>query len=212
MKPGVSLETVSSFPIARANWDARSTTSGEVCNAAMISTSFITFHNRVSVVPEEEGRRTGTGLKKCSPTTRAAEARTISRLVSLAGMAAAAIEVREMEDVLEARIAEGGQKVARLAKILRLSGKDSETAYDTSSGMTWSVVRRTSTTRSTELNASGPSTATIRARASTDSCSVSLPFLTSLAKRVSRKARPLDTTAGELSATRTFTLAVLAAT
>lgn len=44
-------------------------------------------------------------------------------------MAAAAILVREMEEVLLARIAVGEQNVAKSAKIFCFSASDSDTAY-----------------------------------------------------------------------------------
>lgn len=60
--------------------------------------------------------------------TREAEASEAVSSDEPAGMAAAAILVNEIEDVLEARMAVGEQCVARAAKIFCLSGRDSETA------------------------------------------------------------------------------------
>lgn len=109
------------------------------------------------------------------------------------GPQAAAILLREMLDVLLARMAPAGRALAREAKIFSLSGSDSETA---------------SMAMLTSPNASIPLTdLSLLLAASASSCD-SLPFCTSLASSVSANLSPLASCASELSASSTSTLAV----
>ena len=75
---------------------------------------------------------TGTGLKKCSPTTRPALAFP-SSLAAVApwGMAAAAIFVMLIELVLVARMASGLSSAVSSAKIFSFNDRFSDTAYVT---------------------------------------------------------------------------------
>jgi hypothetical protein len=80
-KPQLSLETRAVLPIEAVSDTIASLTASVVCNARITSTSAIT----------------GTGLKKCMPTTRDGS------------LEAAAMRVTEIDDVLVAKIASGRQ-------------------------------------------------------------------------------------------------------
>lgn len=67
-------------------------------------------------------------LQKWNPTTLEAEAKSAVKALELLGIAAAAIEVNEIEEVLLAKIAVGDKWVAKEAKIFCFKGRFSDTA------------------------------------------------------------------------------------
>lgn len=120
------------FPHASANDFARSSTSGDVCSAEINSTSFITGtwapQEALSAMSRRLRALRRTGLKKCRPTTRDGDFE-LAAVLSCGGMAEAAMRVKEMEEVLVARMASGRQVAARLLKTACLTGSFSATAY-----------------------------------------------------------------------------------
>ncbi len=93
--PGRSRASAGVFPSSRAKSRIAAAVSSEVSRPRITSTSF----------------STGTGLKKCMPTTRAGRPVAAPRLVI------------GIEDVLEARIGAGREDPVRAAEELRLDGR-----------------------------------------------------------------------------------------
>lgn len=155
MNPGLSRDTVTSFPMAATKSLALWRTSPLVWRAGMISTR----------------RMTETGLKKCTPSTRPADS---SPSGALDALAEAAMAVREMEDVLLARMAVDERCVASSRKMACLTDKRSTAA---------------SIANSHEASPAISETVWIRERVSSDSFCVIFPRETSLARSESGERR-----------------------
>ena len=159
-KPVLSLARTGVLPRLFANAVASSKTAGSVSGERTTSTSFMS----------------GTGLKKCSPTTRE------GRLV------VAAISVMESEEVLEAKMASGRQAASRAWKTWRLVSMFS---------VTTSIRRSHWPMRPSSVVPSS------RDRTSAFRSAVTLPFSTPLARNDSILPRPFSRRSSLTSRTTT---------